>query len=129
MKTKTALFKFIGATVAAASTFSASAAMAAQDASTNQINAGFYELGQDLQTLLTGSGGFLVIIVSILIGVIMWGIGRGAGAIASAVGITLVLGYGVSALTGLSGVTAMVDMLPMVEAAAAVAPEAHLTAN
>lgn len=129
MKIKSAFNKAIGASVATASSLYASVALAAQDATTNQINQGFYELGQDLQTLLNGSGGFLVIILSVLIGIITWALGRGPGMIFSAVGVTLILGYGVTALTGLSGVTALVDMLPMVEAAAATAPEAVAVAN
>mgnify|MGYP005992146989 FL=1 len=47
--------RFIVAALSAVSSLGVSAAHAAQDASTASINGGFYEIGQDLQTLLVVS--------------------------------------------------------------------------
>lgn len=114
----------LGVCIGVMAAVSAVPALAAQDSTANKINAGFYELGQDLQTLLNGSGGFLVIILGLLIGIIAWVMGRGPTAIFSAIGVTLILGYGVTALTGLSGVTAGIDMVPT-QSAASVLPSAQ----
>lgn len=77
------------------------------------IEAGFAEIGNDLDTLLGGAGGFLVIVVSIIFAAVMLAIGRGWGFAVTAFAVALFLGYGVNALQGISGVTASVEMLAL----------------
>lgn len=92
-------------------TFVAGVANAAATGAGTGIEAGFAEVGNDLNTLLGGAGGFLVVVVSIIIAVTMLAIGRGWGAAVTAFAVALILGYGVNAVQGISGVTAGVDML------------------
>lgn len=105
--------RFIVAALSAVGSLGVSAAHAAQDASTAAINGGFYEIGQDLQTLLQGSGGFLIIIGSLLFAGVMLAMGKGWGPAVTAFGLALFLGYGTTALTSLSGVTADFDMIEL----------------
>lgn len=75
------------------------------------IEAGFTDVGTDLQTLLNGAGGFIVIVLSIALAAIMLAIGRGWGQAVTAMGVALFLGYGVTALQGISGVTGTTELL------------------
>jgi len=75
------------------------------------IQAGFTDVGTDLNTLLGGAGGYIIMIISIAIGGVMLAIGRGWGAAVTSFAVALVLGYGVTALQGISGVTATTDLL------------------
>lgn len=97
------------AVLAGATLMFGTAAMAA--GSGNGIEAGFTEIGNDLNTLLGGAGGFLIIVISIMLAAVMLAIGRGWGQAVIAFAVALFLGYGVSALKGISGVTATTDML------------------
>lgn len=74
------------------------------------IEAGFTEVGTDLDTLLNGAGGFIVIVVSITLAAIMLAIGRGWGTAATSFACAMFLGYGVTAFQGVSGVTATTDV-------------------
>ena len=75
------------------------------------IETGFSDIGTDLNTLLGGAGGFIIIIISIALGVLMLAIGRGWGAAVGSFAVAMFLGYGVSALTGIAGVTASTELL------------------
>ena len=75
------------------------------------IQAGFTEVGDDLQALMGGAGGFLIVIISIALAAIMLAIGRGWGQAVTAFAVALFLGYGVNALQGISGVSATADLL------------------
>ena len=81
------------------------------------IEAGFTDVGTDLNTLLGGAGGFIIIVVSIMLGALMLAIGRGWTYAATAFGCAMFLGYGVTAFQGIAGVTATTDILLMSEAA------------
>ncbi|MBL1437793.1 MAG: hypothetical protein COB08_016510 [Rhodobacteraceae bacterium] len=85
------------------------AAMAA--GSGTGIESGFTEIGTDLNTLLGGAGGFIIVLISLGMGALMIGIGRGWGAAVGAFAVAMFLGYGVSALTGISGVSASTELL------------------
>lgn len=75
------------------------------------VEAGFFALGTDLNTILNGAGGFVILIASVIIGGVGWAVaGRMAG-VAAALGVAVFLGYGVTILTSLSGVTATTDMI------------------
>ena len=75
------------------------------------IESGFTDIGTDLNTLLGGAGGFIIVIISIALGVLMLAIGRGWGAAVGSFAVAMFLGYGVSALTGISGVSASTELL------------------
>jgi len=82
------------------------------------IEAGFTEVGNDLNTLLTGAGGFIIVVISIMLAAVMLAIGRGWVYAATAFGCAMFLGYGVAAFQGISGVTATTDILLQAEAPA-----------
>ena len=75
------------------------------------IESGFTDVGTDLNTLLTGAGGFIVLIISIIFGAVMLAVGQGWKGAIGAFAVAIVLGYGVTALTGIAGVTATTDLL------------------
>ena len=75
------------------------------------IESGFTDVGTDLNTLLGGAGGFIIVIISIAMAVLMLAIGRGWGSAVTAFAVAMFLGYGVSALQGISGVSATTDLL------------------
>ena len=75
------------------------------------IESGFTEVGTDLNTLLGGAGGFIIIVVSIMLGALMLAIGRGWTYAVTAFACAMFLGYGVTALQGIAGVTATADIL------------------
>jgi hypothetical protein len=101
--------KFLLPAAAASFTVIGGAAMAAGTGT--GIESGFTEVGDDLQTLLGGAGGFLIVIISIGLAAVMLAIGRGFGQAVIAFAVALFLGYGVSALQGISGVTGTTDLL------------------
>ena len=75
------------------------------------IESGFTDVGTDLNTLLGGAGGFIIVIISIAMAVLMLAIGRGWGSAVTAFAVAMFLGYGVTALQGISGVSATTDLL------------------
>lgn len=103
--------KILRGATAIALTVAGGAANAAATGTGTGIEAGFAEMGNDLNVLLGGAGGFMIIVVSIIFGAVMLAIGRGWGPAITAFAVAMFLGYGVSALQGISGVTADVNML------------------
>jgi hypothetical protein len=75
------------------------------------IESGFTEIGNDLDMLLGGAGGFLIIVISVALAAVMLAIGRGWGQAVIAFAVALFMGYGVTALKGISGVTATADLI------------------
>ena len=75
------------------------------------IETGFTDVGTDLETLLGGAGGFIIVVISIAMAVLMLAIGRGWGSAVTAFAVAMFLGYGVTALQGISGVSATTDLL------------------
>lgn len=100
-------------TIAAVAVVTASTASAV--GSGTGVELGFTEVGNDLNTLLGGAGGFLIIILSIIFGGVMLAIGRGWGGAITAFAVAMFLGYGVTALTSLSGVSASTDAIVMID--------------
>ena len=94
------------------------------------VQQGFYQLGQDLQTILSGAGGFVIMIVSIIVGGVMLAVTQRAAPAIMALVVALFLGYGVQTVTNLGGVTASVSMVtdPAVRAPVEPAP-ADVTAT
>lgn len=82
-------------------------------AGTTAVEAGFADLGDDLETLLNGAGGFVILIISVIIaGVTVAFTGRW-GTAAVAFGVAVFLGYGVDMLSGFAGVSASTDMVEL----------------
>ena len=75
------------------------------------VEAGLYALGQDLGTILSGAGGYVILILSIIIGGITLMATGNWAKVAVSVGVAVFLGYGVQTLTSLGAVTAETDML------------------
>ena len=75
------------------------------------VEAGFYALGQDLQTILGGAGGYVIMILSVILGAIVLAVTGRWAQVGIAVGVAVFLGYGVQTLTSLGAVTASTDLL------------------
>ncbi|WP_261399188.1 hypothetical protein [Leisingera daeponensis] len=104
------------AAMAAAVAVAGTSAMAA--GSDTGVEAGFYALGQDLNTILDGAGGYVILILSVIIGGATLAVTGRWGHVFIAIGVAVFLGYGVQTATSLGGVTASTDLLelPAVEA-------------
>lgn len=98
----------VAAPAVALSAMAGAASAAGADTGVQQ---GFYQLGQDLQTILTGAGGFVIMIVSVIVGGVMLAVTQQAAPAIMALVVALFLGYGVQTVTNLGGVTASVDTL------------------
>ncbi|MFC3058417.1 hypothetical protein [Paenirhodobacter populi] len=100
--------KLIRFTVAGLATLLPAAAMAA-GAGTG-VEAGFAGITTTLTTLLSGAGGYLILIISIIVAAItLMATGRWTYVI-TAVAVSLFLGYGVSIVSSIGGVTATIEM-------------------
>lgn len=98
----------------AAITASASAAFAADGTSDAAISMAAPLLA--LEDFLGNTGGALIIIASIIVGVAIWAFTQRAGAAVAAVGVGMFVGYGPAAINSLAGITAeLPDNLPVVE--------------
>lgn len=89
----------------------AGAAQAASTGPGTGIESGFAEAGADMLSLLNGAGGFLIVVVSIIIAAAMVAFGKGYGAAVAAFVVAMIMGYGVQGLQGIAGVTAGVELL------------------
>ena len=80
------------------------------------VEAGFHALGGDLKTILNGAGGYVIMILSVIIGAVVLAVTGRWAQVGIAVGVAIFLGYGVQTLTSLGGVSASTDLLsqPMV---------------
>ncbi len=79
--------------------------------STTGVEAGFSEITTTLTTLLTGAGGYLILIISIVVAAVtLMATGRWTYVI-TAVAVSLFLGYGLSIVSSVGGVTASIDMV------------------
>ena len=75
------------------------------------VEAGFSAIATDLETVLNGAGGYLILIISVIVGaVVLMATGRWTHVI-MAVGVALFLGYGVSTISSLGGISASTDLL------------------
>lgn len=92
--------------------------------SSTGVEAGFADITTTLTTLITGAGGYLVLIVSIIIAAVtLMATGRWTYVI-TAVAVSLFLGYGVSIVSSIGGVTATIDMVDAPHTMRTGAPEA-----
>lgn len=80
------------------------------------VEAGFSEITTTMTTLLTGAGGYLVLIISIIVAAVtLMATGRWTYVI-TAVAVSLFLGYGLNIVSSIGGVTATIDMVSVFEA-------------
>ena len=98
-----------GAAASAALALTSTSAMAA--GSDTGVEAGFFAMAADLSTILGGAGGYLVLILSVAIAAITLAVTGRWTNVAVALGVSMFLGYGVTTLTSLGGVTASTDLL------------------
>ncbi len=86
------------------------------------IDASFTTMLGDLNTMLGGNFGALMLLVSLIIGIGVYAVTSNWKWVISSVMIAFLIGYGVEIINGIGGVTATVDMLT----AAAEVPSAPL---
>ncbi|WP_226554724.1 hypothetical protein [Celeribacter naphthalenivorans] len=115
------LLKKIAAVSGAVISLLAPAAAMAAGADTG-VEAGFSEITTTLTTLLTGAGGYLVLIISIIVAAVtLMATGRWTYVI-TAVAVSLFLGYGLNIVSSVGGVTATTDMVPVASVTTAEIP-------
>ena len=101
------LFKLLAAAAAAA----ACPVMAFAAGSSTGVEAGFSGITDTMTTLLTGAGGYLILIISIIVAAVtLMATGRWTYVI-TAVAVSLFLGYGLNIVTSIGGVTAQISAL------------------
>ncbi len=75
------------------------------------VEAGFADITNTMTTLLTGAGGYLVLIISIIVAAVtLMATGRWTYVI-TAVAVSLFLGYGLNIVSSIGGVSATIDMV------------------
>ncbi len=96
-----------GATVAIMAPSFASATTS----TTTGIDASFLTILGDLNTMLDGNFGALMLLVSLIIGIGVYAFTSSMKWVISSVMIAFLIGYGIDIINGIGGVTATVDML------------------
>jgi len=116
-----------GAKVALATAALAMSATGAMAAGTDTgVEAGFFAIAADISTILSGAGGYLLMIMAVVIGGITLAVSGRWTHVAVAFGVSIFLGYGVDTLASLGGVTASTDLLAQSTVdIAAVGPTTH----
>jgi predicted transporter len=75
------------------------------------VEAGFADITTTLSTLINGAGGYLILIISIVVAAVtLMATGRWTYVI-TAVAVSMFLGYGVDIVASMGGVTATIDMI------------------
>jgi predicted transporter len=78
---------------------------------TTGVEAGFSNITTTLTTLVNGAGGYLILIISIVVAAVtLMATGRWTYVI-TAVAVSLFLGYGIDIVSSMGGVTATIDMV------------------
>lgn len=114
--------KLIRFLVAALAALFPAAAMAA--GTTTGVEAGFSEIITTMDTLVGGAGGYLVLMISVIIAAVtLMATGRWTYVITS-FAVSIFLGYGLSIVSSIGGVTATIDMVAEATPAQLEAPEA-----
>ena len=79
------------------------------------VQAGFSQIGATLTTLVRGAGGYLILIVSVIVAAItLMATGRWTYVV-TALAVSLFLGYGLNIISSRGGVTATTDMISGIE--------------
>ena len=100
---------FKGAVALAALAAMTTGAMAA--GTNTGVEAGFSAIATDLETVLSGAGGYLILIISVIVGAVVLVATSRWSAVIISVGVALFLGYGVSTVSSLGGISASTDLL------------------
>lgn len=75
------------------------------------VEAGFGDITTTLTTLMNGAGGYLILIISIVVAAVtLMATGRWTYVI-TAVAVSMFLGYGIDIVSSMGGVTATIDMV------------------
>ena len=83
----------------------------ATTAGSTGIDAAFVDMRTDLDSMLVGNFGSLMLLISMIIGIAVYAFTSSMKWVISSVLIAFLIGYGVDIITGIGGVTATVDML------------------
>ncbi|WP_342075162.1 TrbC/VirB2 family protein [Yoonia sp. SS1-5] len=89
----------------------------AASTATTGIDASFSTMLTDLTGMLGGNFGALVLLISLIIGVAVYGVTSNWRWVISSVMVAFLIGYGVNIVQGIGGVTATVDMLDVTQVA------------
>ena len=81
------------------------------------VDASFTTMLNDLTGMLGGNFGALVLLISLIIAVAVYGITANWRWVISSVMVAFLIGYGIDIIQGIGGVTATVDMLASVDVA------------
>lgn len=88
----------------------------AASTTTTGIDASFSTMLTDLTGMLGGNFGALVLLISLIIGVAVYGVTSNWRWVISSVMVAFLIGYGVNIVQGIGGVTATVDMIAVAPA-------------
>ncbi|MEH6772842.1 MAG: hypothetical protein V7668_02855 [Cereibacter changlensis] len=75
------------------------------------VEAGFADITTTLTTLVNGAGGYLILIISIVVAAITLMATGPWTFVITAVAVSLFLGYGIDIVSSMGGVTATIDMV------------------
>ena len=83
----------------------------ATTAGSSGIDGSFETMRNDLNTMLSGNFGSLMLLVSLIIGIAIYAFTSSMKWVISSVLIAFLIGYGIDIISGIGGVSATVDML------------------
>jgi hypothetical protein len=106
--------------------FAATAQAAGSDTG---VEAGVFAMGTDMTTLYQGAGGNLILIISLIVGVVLFAVTSRWIAMITPVAARLFLGYGQNIATSLGGVSADIAMVEIVAVEALPEAAANLAAE
>ena len=104
---------FTSRSLAAAVAIVASAGVAAAAGAGTGIDSSFTTILNDLTGMLGGNFGALILLISLIIGVAVYGLTANWRWVISSVMVAFLIGYGVDIVQGIGGVTASVDMIDL----------------
>lgn len=89
--------------------------------SSTGVEEGFSDITETMETLISGAGGYLILIISVIVAAVtLMATGRWTYVI-TAVAVSLFLGYGINIVTSIGGVSAQISALDADTMAAIVA--------
>ena len=104
---------FTSRSVATTVAIVASAGVAAAAGAGTGIDSSFTTMLNDLTGMLGGNFGALILLISLIIGVAVYGLTANWRWVISSVMVAFLIGYGVDIVQGIGGVTASVDMIDL----------------
>jgi len=100
-------------TIAVAAAATAMPVIAYASGSNTGVEEGFAGITDTMETLISGAGGYLILIISIIVAAVtLMATGRWTYVI-TAVAVSLFLGYGLNIVTSIGGVTAQITALDL----------------